>query len=120
MSDHVKQELAARLQAAGWEGETEFVYPRAKRKKTFEDRPWHISELETCESIFAEQLPAPSIGELRERLTLDDFHAYYLTLHFVYDKSQRTLRPSFDKWLYTVTADADALAEVWLWKEGKL
>ena len=83
--DHVTQPMAARLQAAGWE------YPVA-------------------EYIGYDPLPLASIGELRERLTLDDFHIYW---------KENIIDRGFASWLYDVTADADALAEVWLETHGK-
>lgn len=115
MNDHITQPMAARLKAAGWEGETFWFY-RIDR-----DTPIQSNLQQTWKRLLPnEWLPAPSIGELRwnadgtERLTKADFGDYYLAKIYL----ARDV-PMFAEWLFTVTADADALAEIWIWKEEK-
>lgn len=99
--DRVTQPMAARLQAAGW--------------KT------------PCYSYYDDDSPKASIGELRERLTVTDCRDYwYKTIR---DRAaHQDLRPTdkylmvecdYSTWLYTVTASADSLAEVWLFTQNK-
>ena len=115
MSDHVSQETAARLKAAGWEGETEFVWisPDAEWLLCWKDVFGGEAITEAGGGMW---LPAPSIGELGERLTYKDFHHYYekaehhsIALDFF----------GFPRWLCDVHKSADALALIWLWAHGK-
>lgn len=93
--DRVSQKMAQRLKGV-WKWETELYYVGGILC-------YHVD----CKPIGTEILPCPSLGELRERLTYDDFLAYPVTT----DRYN---------WLYEVTADADALAEVWLETQPKL
>jgi hypothetical protein len=61
-----------------------------------------------------EWLPAPSIGELRERLTYSNFIKYR---NFVWVDEMDFI--SLARWFYDVTASADELAKVWLWVQRK-
>lgn len=94
MNDHVTQPMAARLQAAGWPQKPTWVFPDG-------------------EEVYSEPT-TPSIGELRERLTWNDFKVYYKRYEGVlYDWEV------YAQWLYAVTASADLQAEVWLFTQGK-
>ncbi len=111
--NHVDLEHAQLLKEAGWEWETEKVWV------------WHYTEwllvpfsLESVTIVTpryiqtpTKWLPAPNISELRERLTWDDFYAYW---HRDY---KIKINLSLPGWLYDVTADPNTLAAVWVWKE---
>lgn len=118
MSDknHVTQPLSARLKAAGWKTSTECSYFGESRIL----QPWNPY-------LPPSWLPAPSIGELREKLTKADFRDYWFKAVRKEEEyadldargRQYMMESDFSDWLYTVTASADALAEIWLSLKGK-
>jgi hypothetical protein len=65
-----------------------------------------------------EWLPAPSIRELRERLIWDDFLSYFKADNADEIPNWQAIDfwVRFAKWLEEVTASADDLATIWIWK----
>jgi hypothetical protein len=111
MTDHVTQPTAALL-AGVWERETTFCY-------------WlnELGEWQLALSHYGakdnEWLPAPSIGELRERLTNKDFFRYWAANKTDWHDTGLIDIQKRELWILKVTASADALATVWLWVKGK-
>ena len=116
-NDHVSQPMAQTLKDV-WKWETEkVVVPFCYYTEGGYKEEWRIVDRQYGKWHYpTEWLPAPSIGELRERLTKDDFFYYYrMTFnHNIYHHEDIPVA-----WLYTVTASADELAKVWLWVQGQ-
>jgi hypothetical protein len=115
MSNHVSQPTAQALRGAGWEWETEFAYMDNNGWLPVEGKIkcWHPTRT---------WLWRPSIGELRERLKDRDFRKYFSqsAVGRRWNKDRDTYLYELSIWLLEVTASADALAEVWLWKEKEV
>ena len=110
-TDHVSQPMAQRL-APLWEWKTEKVHRiPVEGKPHLTDREFHEQE---CEGQCGELLPAPSLGELRERLTYSNFIKYR---NFVWVDEMDFI--SLARWFYDVTASADELAKVWLFIQNE-
>jgi hypothetical protein len=110
MNDHVSQPTAQLLKDAGWDTTTDFSYNEG------------LLVYETWAKTFPKWwLPAPSIGELRERLTDAELEKYFCNTTgrkwgVVWEKTDWS---DFALWLCDVTASADELATIWLWVKGK-
>ena len=96
--DRVDQPMAERLRGAGWKVKTELKF-----------RP--EGDLTRCEChTFS---PAPSIGELLQRLSDDEIIRYV----FAHNNINNLMGASLMKMALAVIRDADVLAEVWLWAQ---
>lgn len=124
MNNNVTKPLALRLKEKGWgyEPPTDFHYCRGYQR---DDGTWNYRLSYVPGGCYHEgMLPAPNIAEIRERLTKIDFRDYWwhkvrqgnLRLNCVDNPRDKfLLEDEYVEWLYTVTASADLLAEVWLW-----
>ncbi len=115
----VSREWAERLRDAGWVRETYFSWIIREGKKD----ELSISN-PTIRYKYADYVPAPTIGELGEDVSLKDLQLYWRENLLPDHQSGALLyvtienAASFAKWLYTTLLDPDKLAEVWVKVKG--
>jgi len=110
-SNHVDQPHAQLLKEAGWKWETE----RTHFLVWIVPVRYELRETNRCLDSQLLDYPAPNLSELRERLTWDDFDNYYIAEVFSTENYRATFEPTIQQWFYDVTADPNALAEIWVW-----
>lgn len=116
--NHPDQPTCEALARAGWKWETYFRYCPVPGMEKLRGNEWCLAI--RCEPSACPGLPCPSIGELRERLTWDNFIAYFNLViwpELKLKKSTEHVWLQFARWFYEVTADANALAKIWLWAQ---
>jgi len=106
--NHVDQPHAQLLKEAGW-GKSQMCRDLGT-DRGIKVRPWP----ELCDVEHADILPAPNLSELLDQIEFKHLKTYWWAVDEKSDPLEQ-----FDEWLYETMKDPNALARIWVWKEGK-
>ena len=115
--NHVDQPHAQLLKEAGWDKKTELIWAIVNWTGDKESSvpQWSQPEwaLEPYGTTKGEWYPAPNLSELLDQITFTDLETYWFKVAIYTSGTD-----CFDEWLYETMKDPNALARIWVWKEG--
>ena len=108
----VSRETATLLKEAGWVKETSWIYIFDYHESGVE-KFWELYLRDYSAMELVDWIPAPTLDELLEEITFDDFKDYF-TEHVWQDMAWS----DFPKWLYTTMRSVEECAKVWAEMHG--
>lgn len=105
----VSQPKATELVKAGWVEETHFCY-----SKQFDGTWFLVCYPYGRPSARIELLPAPTAGEIAERVSYRDLQACFNKHMTIFEMGTKEWWIDFSEWLHSTLLDPDKMAEVWI------